>query len=133
MNTTTGPRLRRKKLSVYNTLSVLTDVAIPVADASPAPVPEQQGPTPVAPIKPSLNKWDLAQVTKADSPSFGIVFVVGEIKNGKVHGYYLTQGPTKVFVTVNAAECEYVGSLPEGIGLVRSKTPCSEQWLKGLP
>lgn len=99
---------------------------------SPSLVTEQPEKPPVTPIKQPLQPWDVAQVNKQESPHFGVIFVVGDVKAGKVHGYYLSQGANKLFVTAKTSECEYVGSLPEGIGLVRSRTPCSEQWLKDL-
>ena len=83
-----------------------------------APVPE-----PTLPNSP-FHRHDVVQVLDVTSRHYGQFFMVGDVLHNKVHGYHLTQGMKKEYITVDAQNCWYIGSAK-----VRSAQPCSPKWI----
>jgi hypothetical protein len=65
----------------------------------------------------------VVQVVNKTSPYFGVMFQIGDMQQGKAHGFYMLPGGRKEFVTVGLEEC-----WPIGVAKIRSKEPCSYQW-----
>lgn len=65
----------------------------------------------------------VVQVFNPTSPYYGVLFIIGDIKGGKVHGFHMLAGGRKEYVTVGTEEC-----FPIGVSKSRSKEPCSPQW-----
>jgi hypothetical protein len=116
------------------------------ADAMPPPASE---PPPAAPISDSVKvlaavigagiqpaglppliapgafkPFDVVQVYSKEHRHYGVLFQVGDVKGGSVHGYILSEGGKREFITVKAGELHLIGE-----SRVRLKVPCSGQWL----
>lgn len=65
----------------------------------------------------------VVQVSNPASQYYGILFIVGDVRAGKAHGFHMLAGGKKEFVTVGIEEC-----FPIGVSKVRSKDPTSPQW-----
>lgn len=57
------------------------------------------------------------------SPYYGVLFSIGDMQQGKAHGFHMLSGGRKEFVTVGLEEC-----WPIGVSKIRSKEPVSPQW-----
>lgn len=110
--------------------SVPAPPPVPVAVIEP-PLPriEEVEPAPIHCIGNSnLYQHDVVQIIDPASRLFGLLFAVGDVKKGRVHGYYLTEGRQKQFVTINLDMVYRVG----GLAKVRSATPNSPKWLSDM-
>mgnify|MGYP001571680182 FL=1 len=65
----------------------------------------------------------VVQVTNPTSPFYGVLFQIGDMQGGKVHGFHMMSGGRREYVTVEIHECFLIG-----MSKVRSKEPCSPQW-----
>jgi hypothetical protein len=81
---------------------------------------KQKAGTPL-PVTPQIH--DVVQVNNPNSEHFGVLFQIGDINEGKLHGFIMHTGGRKEFVTVGVGEVIVVG-----IARMRSKQPVSEQW-----
>jgi len=68
--------------------------------------------------------YDVVQVYNNESRYYGVLFQVGEMKEGSVHGYFLKEGGKREFITVKAGEIKLIGE-----SRVRLRQPCSGKWL----
>lgn len=112
--------------------------AAPSLPAPPVPAPPivilrepgAQLPAPAVPVaEPTLpnspfRRHDVVQVLDMASRHYGQFFMVGDAQNRKVHGYLMTAGGHKEFVTIEQQHCWYIGSAK-----IRSATPCSPKWI----
>lgn len=103
---------------------------------SPPPVTVQQPSVPVEEIEHEtppvqlggespLKLHDVVQIIDPQSRIYGAYFTVGDVRNGRVHGYYISEGRAKSFVTIPVNMVHRVG----GQAKVRSSNPCSPKWL----
>jgi hypothetical protein len=88
--------------------------------APPITTPEIPKPPPDAP--PWLH--DIVQVVDKESRFWGVLFQLGDIKDGKAHGYRIKEGGAREFFTVGANQIHTIGE-----SKVRLKRPCSDQWM----
>ena len=103
-----------------------TPVAPPVAEIPPPPFVEEIEPADVPSLQGSgLRPHDVVQVIDPGSRLYGAFFAVGDVRHGKVHGYYMTEGRAKQFITVAV---NMVHPVTKG-AKVRSANPCSPKWL----
>lgn len=63
------------------------------------------------------------QVINKDNKHFAMSFIVGDIRNNRVHGFYF-HNRSREYITVNVDEVARIGP-----SKVRSKEPCSHKWL----
>lgn len=68
-------------------------------------------------------KHDVVQVIDATSRLLGVFFILGDIKRGKAHGYYMLEGQKKEFVTVPVQHIWHIGTAK-----IRAQTVVSEKW-----
>lgn len=69
---------------------------------------------------------DVVQVNSHKNKLMGTLFIVGDIKHHKVHGYQIRDGGKLEYFTVNEDECILVGSMSRG--QIRSRSGCSAKW-----
>lgn len=92
--------------------------------------PGAQPPAPAIPVaNPTLpnsqfHRHDVVQVLDMASRHYGQFFTVGDVQNRKVHGYLMTAGGHKEFITIEQQHCWFIGSAK-----IRSATPCSPKWI----
>lgn len=103
-----------------------TQVAAPEPEPEPSSVPLV---TPAVPASPTplpepIKKHDVVQVIDTTSRHYGGFFVVGDVIRDQVHGYLVSEGRKKEYVTVRLRDCWYIGTAK-----IRSQTPCSPKWL----
>lgn len=84
------------------------------------PQPEQSL---AAPVLSSFDVHDVVQVVNPNSPFFGVLFQIGDMQTGQVHGFHMMSGGKREYVTVGTDECKMIGP-----SKVRSKDPTSPQW-----
>jgi hypothetical protein len=100
-------------------------------DASIASVPEQ--PKQEDPVAQFQREWtpvqidDVVQIANNENKMLGLLFIVSDIRNHKIHGYYLLPNGKHEYVTVGEDEVLHVG--PKTKGHIRSRNPCSPKWL----
>lgn len=76
-----------------------------------------------------LTVSDIVQVVNPNSLNYGVVFIVGDIKGTKVHGFYLQPGAKKEFLTVDITDITNDKGLAiYGEARVKSRQPVSQQW-----
>lgn len=71
-----------------------------------------------------FQRFDAVQIVNQGLRTYGLFFIVADFRQGKVHGFHLTEGSKKEFITVAESDCAYVGA-----SRVRSNNPCSPKWL----
>lgn len=74
-------------------------------------------------VSPQVNS--LWQVKNPESKLFGLILTVGAHTADELHGYYISPGRLRDYATVPLADCTYVGEAH-----VKSKNPCSKEWLE---
>lgn len=76
---------------------------------------------------PDIN--DVVQIVNRESKLYGIAFIIGDIQNERIHGFYIMPGGKKEYVTVtiNDISNEH-GIAVVGKTKVKSHTPCSQKW-----
>jgi len=115
-------------------------ISAPAATTTEVPTPKPPPPlveVAAAPSIPSIlplpgspfHQHDVVQVLDRSSRHYGQFFMVGDVRYNKVHGYYLTEGLHKDYITVDIQYCLFIGSPKAGSGAVRSAQPCSPKWL----
>lgn len=72
-----------------------------------------------------LSQHDVVQIIDPQSRLYGGFMAVGDVRNNKVHGYYVAEGRAKHFVTIPLGMVHPIG----GQAKVRSSNPCSPKWL----
>jgi hypothetical protein len=88
--------------------------------------------TETAPAAPVSISWtpvqvgDVVQVSSSRSKHYGTLFIIGDIKNHRVHGYQIGANGKLEYFTVNEDECVLVGSMSRG--QVRARKSCSSKW-----
>lgn len=75
------------------------------------------------PIPPSIVVHAVVQVFNPTSPYYGVLFQVGDMQQGKAHGFHMMSGGRREYVTVGIDEC-----WPIGMSKTRSRNPVSPQW-----
>jgi hypothetical protein len=80
--------------------------------------------TPKAP--PPAPPWlhNIVQVISKEGRHFGRIFQLGDIKDGKAHGYYIKEHGDREYVTVPADHIAMIGP-----ARIRLKQPCSDKWV----
>lgn len=114
---------------------VIQSQALPAIHPSPTipeptvlALPEKMDVSP--PAVPVLSTWapitpnDVVQINNPQNKLFGSLFIVGDIKSNRVHGYQLLAGGKHEYITVNEDEC-----FPIGPSKVRSRNGCSAKWI----
>ena len=97
---------------------------------NPEPEPDSERTPPAPPDPPPQTErlpfepHSLCQITNKESRWFGVVFTAGAVSDTEIHGYYIQPGG-RHFITAPLADCEIVGK-----AIVKSKTPCSPEWIK---
>lgn len=99
-------------------------VLMPLQPPPPAQ-PTEEPPIPNSPF----HRHDVVQVLDVNSRHYGLLFMVGDVHNRKVHGYHLTAGLHKEYVTVEIQHCLFIGRQTRGSKMVRSAQPCSPKWV----
>lgn len=103
-------------------------VALQVPAEQPAAVPAPQPDGIERDLIPFPNsklcRHDVVQVVDKDNRHWGQFIIVGDVLRGRVHGFYLTEGRKKEFITVDEVHCHFVGK-----SKVRSQQPCSPKWI----
>lgn len=98
-------------------------------------IPEPAPPVPLteaAPAAPVQTNWtpvqvgDVVQINSPRTKHYGTLFIIGDIRNHRVHGYQIGLGGKLEYFTVNEDECILVG--PSTKGQVRSMSGCSAKW-----
>lgn len=89
------------------------------AEVQPALAPVQTNWTPV-------QVGDVVQINSSRSKHIGTLFIVGDIKHHRVHGYQIGVGGKLEYFTVNEDECIVVGSMTRG--QIRARSGCSAKW-----
>lgn len=69
---------------------------------------------------------DVVQVINNESKYFGMLFIVGDIRQHLVHGYYLLINGLHEYITVNSDEIVLVGK--KAPNQIRSRKSCSPKW-----
>jgi hypothetical protein len=133
-----------KEAELQNVMSQIKALSGGVADEKEqaptlGPVPAQApDPPPAAPsileppATPQLKRsktqpfklHDVAQVTSKEGRYFGVLFQVGDIKGGEVHGYTLKEHGGREYITAKVSDVTLIGE-----SKVRLKTPCSPKWI----
>lgn len=109
-----------------------TSQALPEQERIPEPGPTLVPLTEVAPAAPVQTNWtpvqvgDVVQINSNRSKHYGALFIIGDIRNHRVHGYQIGLGGKLEYFTVNEDECILVG--PSTKGQVRSMSGCSAKW-----
>ena len=78
------------------------------------------------PVSPSAApSWlhNIVEVTSKDSPHFGVIFRLGDMRAGKAHGYILKARGAREYITVAADHISTVGKAK-----VKAGRYCSGQW-----
>jgi hypothetical protein len=107
--------------SFLRTTAPITEQELPsIEDAIRPPLPDEPKP-------PALGIFvhAVVQVFNPSSPFYGVLFIIGDVKDGRVHGFHMLAGGKKEYVTVGTEEC-----FPIGVSKARSKAPCSPQWME---
>ena len=95
--------------------------------AAPHPVqPLSPAPAPLSGMDPSwvpVMSNDIVQVTNNESKYYGTLFIVGDVRNRKVHGYHLLELGKHSYFTVGEDEVIKVG-----VSKVRSRKSCNDRW-----
>jgi len=76
-----------------------------------------------------VNVYDVVQVINSKSKYYGVLFIVGDMVDTTIHGFYVTPGGGREFVTVDISEIKTdkaCGIMGEAI--VKARNPCSEEW-----
>ena len=122
--------------SVGQPASPPPDATLPLASNHPpaAPfnlnVPEEvkqppSSPPMVAVSAPGAFKpYDVVQVYNNENRHYGVLFQVGDVRDGQVHGYILMEHGKREFITVRAEHLKLIGE-----SRVRLRIPCSAKWL----
>jgi len=72
----------------------------------------------------AFKPYDVVQVHNKENRYYGVLFQVGDVKDGSVHGYILNECGRREFITVKIDEVKLIGE-----SRVRLTTPCSGQWI----
>jgi len=70
----------------------------------------------------AISENDVVQVAEPGSRHYGQMFIVGGLRDGKVHGHYIISGRVE-YITIPEPECERIGP-----SKVRSRRACSPRW-----
>jgi hypothetical protein len=133
-----APKAERKEISKEEDLqNIMAQIkALPIASDEPPPAALRPEPPPAAPIiaptpevpkpPPDAPPWlhNVVQVIDRESRHWGVLFQLGDIKDGKAHGYRIKEGGGREFFTVGANQIHTIGE-----SKVRLKRPCSDQWM----
>lgn len=65
----------------------------------------------------------LVQVVDTKDQSYGVCFVVGAIRDTKVHGYFIAPGRNKVFLTMDRTQVGIIGK-----ALVAAREATAKDW-----
>lgn len=125
--------------------SILPTGASPVESQVQTSIPTQR-PTPermpdsspaesilAAPVQFQQPSWtpvqlgDVVQINSHRNKHLGALFIVGDIKHHRVHGYQIGTGGKLEYFTVNEDECIVVGSMTRG--QIRARKGCSPKWV----
>lgn len=92
----------------------------PAVAASPPVVPKPPATPPAAP------NWlhNIVQVVSKEGRHFGRTFQLGDIREGKAHGYIIKEHGAIEHITVPADHIATVGG-----ARIKSKYPCSDKWI----
>lgn len=101
--------------------SVGPEPPIVQAEVKPAPAPVRTSWTPV-------QVSDVVQISSSRSKHLGTLFIVGDIRHHRVHGYQIGLGGKLEYFTVNEDECVHVGAMVIGSGQIRARNGCSAKW-----
>jgi len=107
----------------------IADVAAASSPKAPsdaaAAMPPPAVPSPPAAPLPAPN-WlhNIVQVISKEGRHFGRIFQLGDIKEGKAHGYVIKEHGALEHVTVPADHIATIGA-PR----IKSKYPCSDKWI----
>lgn len=91
--------------------------------AAPVVVAEVARPGPDKFPNTDLSRFDAVQVINAQNRHYGLIFAVGDVRFGKVHGYFIAEGRNKQYVTIDLSDCHRIGE-----SKIRTTTPCSPKW-----
>ena len=113
------------------TLVPLTPPPEPEPEPVPLPAIEDAPPPPPPPTETVVSipgspfhLDDVVQVIDQGSRHYGQLFIIGDVKNGKAHGFYIAEGGKKEFITVPEGSVFYIGR-PK----VRAKVATSPKWI----
>ena len=123
----------RKPFTLASVEIAAATVELAAQESAKAPEPEPAAPPapPTPPAQVALAtegdylKFSLFQIINKESRAFGVIFSLGGATDAELHGYYLTPGPTKNFITAPVADCKLVG-----MGEVKSHNATSPEWNK---
>lgn len=104
--------------------------------SSPLPQPERipdllPAEAPAAPVHINwtpVQVGDVVQINSSRSKHLGTLFIVGDIRHHRVHGYQIGLGGKLEYFTVNEDECVHVGAMVPGSGQIRARNGCSAKW-----
>lgn len=85
--------------------------------------------TPVPIVGCPFNQDDVLQVIDPQSRQYGMFFVLGDVRHGKAHGYYLQEGGKREFITIPLERDGNVCLWFVGRSKVRSRVACSPKWI----
>lgn len=72
----------------------------------------------------ALLRHDVVQVNENGHANYGLLFIVGDVVRGKVHGYHMTERHgQKEFITVPESAVLRIGA-----SRIRAAQPCSAKW-----
>lgn len=77
-------------------------------------------------VSPPVQVGDVVQINSTRNKHLGTLFIVGDIKNHRVHGYQIGVGSKLEYFTVTEDECIVVG--PMSRGQIRARKGCSSKW-----
>lgn len=115
----------------------------PMPELEPPPAPNDSPPSPAAgnfarqpvapppaPAQPSVVPFngvveihDVVQVTSRESRYYGVLFQVGDMTSEEVHGFYISPGGTKTWVTESVDSVTRIGT-----SVTRAHKSVSPEW-----
>lgn len=69
-------------------------------------------------------KYDVVQINNPEHINYGMFFIVGDSRNGKLHGFAISDHRKKEYLTVPEKDCHRIG-----VSKVRSTKTCSDKWI----
>lgn len=97
----------------------------PTAGGAVAAMPPAVSPSPPA-APPAAPNWlhNIVQVVSKEGRHFGRIFQLGDIKEGKAHGYIIREHGALEHISVPADQIATIGG-----ARIKSKYPCSDKWI----
>ncbi len=96
----------------------------PTLMPAPSAAPLLSPPTAPPPAPPWLH--NIVQVVSKEGRHFGRIFQLGDIKDGKAHGYFIKEHGDREYVTVPSDHIATIGP-----ARIKLKQACSDKWVSG--